>query len=344
MEECMKKCFEAVCFTLLVVLLCMTAVSVPAQSQEIKLRYANFMPPVHKMAIMSEQWCKEIEKRTNGKVKIAHLAGGTLVPAIQAYEGAVKGITDISMMTQQYNTGRFPLTEGLYLPLGIKNAYQASKMIQAWYSKFKPKEYDDTKVLYLYCSGPGQFATKDPIKSITELKGLKVRAAGDSAKIVSAMGAVPVSVPLADSYDGFQRGVISGSVLPVESLKGWKFGDLLKGVLINNAIGYPSALGVVMNKEKWNALPPDIQKIFEQVSKEWAEKTGIAWDAMDKEGIDYAVSKGAKVFYTSKAEEAITAQKMKPILDDYVDKMTKLGLPGKESLKFLLDFLKANPK
>jgi len=339
----MKFC-KAVCFMLFVAVFCVTAVSGPARSQELKLKYSSFFPPVHKISVLSDQWCKELEKRTNGKVKVVYLPGGTLIPANQAYESTVKGIADISMITQQYNAGRFPLTEVMYLPLGVKSAAQASKMIQAWYNKFKPKEYDDVKILYLYCGGPGQFATLKPIKSINDLKGLKIRAAGDSAKIVTAMGAVPVSIPLADSYDGFQRGIIQGSGLPVESLKGWKFGDLLKGVQINDGIGYASALGVVMNKEKYDSLPPDVKKIFDQLNKEWAEKTGPAWDVMDKEGLDYAVSKGAKVFKISKEEEAITARKMKPILDGYVAHMKELGLPGEESLKFLLDFLKANPK
>jgi TRAP-type transport system periplasmic protein len=310
----------------------------------IKLKYANFFPPMHKMSAMADEWCKEVEKRTNGKVKFTYLPGGTLIPAAQAYEGAVKGIADVSMMTQQYNAGRFPMTEAMYLPLGgIKSSAQATALINAWYDKFKPKEYDDVKVLYLYCGGPGQLATLKPITSIKDMNGLKIRAAGDSAKIVSALGGVPVSIPLSDSYEGFQRGVIAGSVLPTESLKGWKFGDLLKGILINPAMGYPSALGVVMNKAKWASLPPDVQKVIEQVSKEWIVKTGVAWDLTDKEGIEYAVSKGAKVATVSKEEEATTAQKMKPLLDEYVVKMKGLGLPGEESMKFILDFIKKNP-
>jgi TRAP-type transport system periplasmic protein len=326
------------------VIVCVLAVSRPSYSQEIKLKYANFMPPMHKMSQMADEWCKEVEKRTNGKVKFNVLHGGTLIPAAQAYEGAVKGISDISLMTQQYNAGRFPMTEAMYLPLGgIARASQATNLINAWFDKFKPKEYDDVKVLYLFCGGPGQLAALKPVTSINDIKGLKVRAAGDSAKIVSALGGVPVSIPLADSYEGFQRGVIAGSILPTESLKGWKFGDLLKGVLINPAMGYPSALGVVMNKAKWASLPPDVQKVFEAVSKEWIAKTGAAWDEIDKEGIEYAASKGAKVAHVSKEEEAITAQKMKPLIDEHVDKMKKLGLPGEESMKFINDFIKKNP-
>jgi TRAP-type C4-dicarboxylate transport system substrate-binding protein len=344
-KEVVMKRYGVGFMVLFFVAFCVLAAVGPVHSQEvIKLKYANFFPPMHKISAIAEEWCKEIEKRTNGKVKFSYHPGGTLIPAAQGYEGAVKNIADVSMMTQQYTAGRFPMTEAMYLPLGgIKRSSQATNLINAWYDKFKPKEYDDTKVLYLFCGGPGQLASLKPLASINDIKGLKIRAAGDSAKIVSALGGVPVSIPLSDSYEGFQRGVIAGSILPTESLKGWKFGDLLKGIQLNPAMGYPSALGVVMNKEKWNSLPPDVQKVFEQVSKEWIAKTGAAWDEIDKEGIEYAVSKGAKVTTVSKEEEAITAQKMKPLLDEHVANMKKLGLPGEESMKFILDFIKKNP-
>jgi TRAP-type transport system periplasmic protein len=327
--------FSAVCLV--------TAIGKAYSEDEVKLKFATFMPPAMAGRLLQDGWCKEVEKRTNGKVKVSFHPGGTLTPAAQAYEAAVKGIADVSVMSQQYNAGRFPLTEALYLPLGIRTASQATKLIAAWYDKFKPKEYDDAKIMFLFCGGPGQFVTLKPnAASINDLKGVKVRAAGDSAKIVTAMGAVPVSIPLADSYEGLQRGVIAGSALPTESLKSWKFGDLFKSMQINDGVGYASAMGVVMNKKKWESLSPDIQKTIEQINKEWAGKTGDAWTEMDKEGIDYGISKGMKVYDVSPEEEAVTKEKMKPILDAYVASMKKLGLPGEESLKFCLDFVKAN--
>jgi TRAP-type transport system periplasmic protein len=111
---------------------------------------------------------------------------------------------------------------------------------------------------------------------------------------------------------------------------------------MNDGVGYASAMGVVINKKKWDSLPPDVQKTIEQINKEWVLKTGDAWTEMDKEGIDYGISKGMKVYDVSPEEEALTKEKMKPILDGYVASMKKLGLPGEESLKFCLDFVKAN--
>lgn len=318
-------------------------VKAPSASAQINLKYTNWFPPVHAMNVLAQEWCKEIEKRTNGKVKITYFPGGTLVPAVQTYDGVVNGIADIGLHTQQYSTGRFPLTELMYLPIQVKSSRQASKMLTEWFDKFKPKEYDDTKVLYHFTTGPINFQTTKPISSINDIKGLKIRGGGDSAKIINALGGTPVSIPMADSYDGFQRGVMQGTLQAAEVLKGWRFGDLIKTYMANDGIGAPQTFVVVINKEKWSSLPPDVQKIFEEVSREWSPKTAAAMDQADKEGMEYGISKGMKVVTVSKAERDKTIQLMKPILDDYVAKMKKLGLPGDQHLKWVQDWVKKNP-
>jgi len=337
--------FGSTCCGWLIVASCFLFLAGPVHSDEkvVKLRYATFFPPMSGLAGVAEQWCKEVEKRSNGNVKISFHPGGSLAPAPQSYEAAVRGITDISMTATQWTAGRFPMSELIHLPLGVKSAYQGTKMMNAWYEKFKPKEFDDVKVLYLFASGPSNFMTLKPLPSINDLKGMKIRAAGDTSKIVTAMGAVPVSVPIADAYEAYQRGICEGVLLSSETLKSFRWGDLLHGLQLNDGIGAVNALCVVMNKKKWSSLPPDIQKILDEVSQEWIEKTGKAWDDIDREAIEYSESKGMKVVKISKEEETITTQKVKPLLDAFVASMKNQGLPGEETLKFAIEYLKAHP-
>lgn len=333
------------CCCWLIVAFCFLFLAGPVQSDEkvIRLRYATFSPPMSGMANLADQWCKEVEKRSNGKVKISFHPGGSLAPANQSYEAAVRGITDISLTATQWTAGRFPMSELIHLPLGVKNSFQGTNMINAWFKEFKPKEFDDVKVLYLFASGPSHFMTLKPITSINDLKGMKIRAAGDTSKIVSAMGAVPVSVPIADAYEAYQRGICEGVLLSAETLKSFRWGDHLHGLQVNDGIGAVNALLVVMNKKKWNSLPPDIQKLLDEVSQEWIEKTGKGWDDIDREAIEFGESKGMKVVKISKEEESVTAQKLKPLLDAYVVNMKNLGLPGEETLKFAIDYVQAHP-
>jgi TRAP-type C4-dicarboxylate transport system substrate-binding protein len=295
------------------------------------------------MGILPEEWCREVEKRTKGRVKVSYFPGATLIPAPQSYESVVRGVADISMGGPGWTAGRFPVSEVLELPLGFSSCLQATRAANAFYKKFLPKEYDDVKLLYFYNTAPGVIMTVRAISSIEGLSGLKLRAGGNQSAIALAMGAVPVSMAIPDVYEGLKRGVIEGALNYSESLKGWKYADLIRGVQDNDGIGWAGLLFHVMNKKKWNSLPNDIRKIIEEINEEWIEKQGKAGNEMDKEGREYGVSKGMKICKISPEEVEITKKKMKPILDEYVKRMKDKGLPGEEALKFCQDYLKAHP-
>ncbi|MCK4827089.1 TRAP transporter substrate-binding protein [bacterium] len=321
-------------------------VSSPALAADkvIKLRYSNFFPPPHKNSILSGEWAREIEKRTNGRVKITYYPGGTLTPAPQTYDSVVKGIADIGQTVLAYSRGRFPLTEVIDLPLGYTSGYQATKMADAYYQKFKPKEFDDTKIMYIHAHGPGLIQTKKVIKSLDEIKGMRIKATGLTGKIVAALGGMPTTMPMGETYDALQKGLADGVILPIEVLKGWRFGELLKCTVKNYGIAYSVGIGVFMNKGKWNSLPKDVQQVFEEVNKEWIEKQGKLWDELDREGEAFAAKMPGYTFVTvTKKQEAVVRKKVRPLLDKYVENAKAKGLPGDEVLKFCLDYLKTHP-
>jgi len=103
---------------------------------------------------------------------------------------------------------------------------------------------------------------------------------------------------------------------------------------------YSIGFFVVMNKEKWNALAPDMQKIIEKVNEEWMEKTGRLWDEIEKAGRDFSVKLGNQFISLSKEENERWAKAVMPIHNDYINSMKAKGLPGEEALKFCLDTLK----
>lgn len=306
----------------------------------IKLNYSIFFPAPHKNTVLATEWAQEVEKRTNGAVKITMFPGGTLTPADKCYDGVVNGLSDIGMSVLGYTRGRFPLTEVIDLPLGYKNGLAATKLVNLYYQKFKPKELDDVKVMYLHAHGPGILHTKTPVKTLEDLKGMKIVCHGLSAKVVGALGGTPVAMPMPERYDALQKGVAEGGVNPIESLKGWKLGEVIKSTTENFGSAYTTAFFVVMNKDKWASLPPDVQKVIEQVNAEWIDKTGQGWDEIDKEGRDLTLSKGNQIVSLTKEEDEKWAKLVKPILDEYVTNMKAKNLPGDEALKFCLEELK----
>jgi TRAP-type C4-dicarboxylate transport system substrate-binding protein len=314
-----------------------------AEEKVVKLRYSNFFPPVHAISKLSEEWCKEVEKRTDGRVKIIYFAGGTLTPPMQTYDSTVKGIADIGQALLAYAPGRLPLSEVLSLPLGASSGYQATKMANEYYRKFRPKEFDDVKIMYLHCCDPGFFSTRKVISSIDEIKGLRFKTNAENVGAVRALGAAPVTMPITDTYDALQKGLLEGIFLPVETLKGWRFAEVVKTTLENYGSAWAGSMFVVMNKNKWNSMSKADQDAIEKINEEWIEKQGQLWNVLSKEAREYAIQKGVKFVRSSKEEEARTAEKMKPVLAEYVKNMKSKGLPGDEALKFCLDYIKSHP-
>jgi TRAP-type C4-dicarboxylate transport system substrate-binding protein len=330
---------------LLAFILSMGAVALKANAQTVTLRYSNFFPAPHKNSVLADEWCKEIEKRTNGKVKFNYFPGATLTPAAQTYDSVEKGIADVGLSVLGYTMGKFPLTEVTDLPLGSQSGYLATKMNNAYYQKFKPKEFDGTQVMFLSGHGPGLLQTaKKPVSKLEDVKGLKIRGTGLSAKIIQHLGGAPVGMPMTETYDSISKGVAEGVLCPFEAMKGWKLGEVCNFTTLDYGSSYSTDFFVVMNKAKWNALPANVKQIIQKINEEWIEKQGKVWDEIDREGRELMSQPGKKIIALSKEEDARWAAAVRPILDEYVAQAKAKGLPGDEALKFCQDYIKANQK
>jgi len=309
------------------------------QTTPIKLNYSHHFPAPHVINKLANEWGKEIEKRTNGKVVITVFPGGTLMPPDKAYDGVMKGIGDIAIAVPAFTRGRFPLTEVLDLPLGYKSATAATKLTNEYFNKFKPKEFEGVQIMYSFGHGPAVLHSKKAINKFGDFKGLKVRCTGLAAKIVSAIGGAPVAMPVSEAYDALSRGIVDASLAAMEAVEGWRWGEVTKFSIESPGFGYTTTFVVVMNKNKWNAIPPEIQKVFLNVNEEWIEKTGKDWEKIDNSGRDFAIKLGNKVFSLPKEETEKIVKAVRPLLDEYIKICKEKGLPGDEALKFCLDKL-----
>jgi TRAP-type C4-dicarboxylate transport system substrate-binding protein len=309
-------------------------------AKTIELTYANFFPPTHVQAQLGIDWAKEVEKRTNGKVKFAHFPGGALLKGPEIYDGVAKGIADVGMSVFAYTQGRFPSIEAIDLPMGYPSGVVATKIINDFYNRFKFKEFEQVKVLYLFAHGPGLLFSKKPVRKLEDLKGLKIRSTGTSALVSKALGAVPVAMPQGGAYEALQKGVVEATWAPIEVLKGWKQGEVIKYMIDCYSIGYTQGFFVAMNPGKWNSLPKDVQAVMEQVSKEWLQKTGEAWDASDTEGRKFSEGLGNQTIKLSSEESARWAEAVEPVFEGYIKAVEPKGLPGRDYVNFIKGQLK----
>jgi len=316
----------------------------PAVSAEaIKLTYANFPPAPTFPCVQMEHWAKEVEKRTGGKVKVQTFPGGTLLPAKNIFDGVISGLADIGNFAMSYQPGRFPVSEAVDLPFGFTSAKVASLTLFDLIEKYKPKEFEKVKILTLFTCPPTNFMTKTPVKSLADLKGMELRVAGTNAEVVKRLGGIPVAMPQSETPEAIQKGVVKGMVSSMEILQDFKFAAYTPYATVANLPVVTFA--VVMNKEKWNSLPPDVKKVLDDMRQEQALWTGTYVDNHVAEALAWSKKNyGHQVFALPAADVETVKSLLQPMVDDYVKRVSAAGLPAKQIVADALALKKKHEK
>jgi len=306
-----------------------------AKKEVIELKLAHFWPATHPAEVeLVQSLAREVEQATNGQVKITSYPGETLLKADAIYGGVVDGVADIGISCFAYTRGRFPIAEVFELP-GIRynNSQAASQVAWEGLQELNPAEIQDTKLLMVLTTGPGDLYTKVPVRQLSDMKGLEIRATGLSATTLEKLGAVPSAMPQSDAYEALSRGLVRGNLGPVEVLKGWKQAEVTKYVTKTPFL-YNTLFFVTMNKAKWDSLGPENQKAVAEASQKVFQEVAMGlWDKQNEEAMKYAVDeKGMKVITLPAAEEAQWIKLVEPVQQDWVKRMDAKGLKGQETL------------
>jgi TRAP-type C4-dicarboxylate transport system substrate-binding protein len=278
-----------------------------------------------------ERWKTEVEKRTAGKVAVNTFPGGTLLGAKEMMDGVIAGQADIGCLCMAYQPGRFVVTNATGLPLGIPDARTGSLALLDLYSKYKPEEFAKVKVLALFTTAQSNIMSKVPVRSLEDLQGLSLRGSGPAAQVLGALGANPVGMPMSDTPEALQKGVIKGLLSSLEVLKDFKYAETCRYVTRIDTVIYPFA--VVMNQERWNSLPPDVQQVMEDLIAEQSEWTGVYMDNHVKESVDWSrETYQVEVIFLDAAEKARWDERLKPMTDKWIAEARAKGLPAEEIL------------
>ncbi|VBB43266.1 TRAP dicarboxylate transporter-DctP subunit [uncultured Desulfatiglans sp.] len=326
--------FTVACLVCGALLASMGMVVPQAQAETYNFTYSTFFPPTHIQTKVPQAWAKEIEELSGGRIKIKIFTGGSLTPAPQIYDGVVKGISDFGSSVLAYSPGRFPIMEAVDNPLGYRNAFIATKVINELYNKFKPQEMSDVHICYLFAHGPGLLHTVNkPVRRLEDIQGLKIRSTGTSQLIVRAYGAAPVAMSQGETYDALRKNIVDGTLVPMEALEGFKQGEVLKYTTLTYSSAYTQGFFVAMNLKKWNSLPPDLQQIITDVSEKYVNITAKAWEDSDESGREFVEKLGHEFIELSDEESAKFKEAVKPVFDTYIKNANAKGVDGEAVFK-----------
>lgn len=298
-------------------------------SETFEFSLAHFFPGTHPAeTVFVQGWISAIDEATEGRVKITSYAGGTLVGAAETYNQVKEGVADIGLSCFAYTRGQFPVLEAFELPgITYKNSKVASMVAWEGIKELNPEEIQDTKLLMVIATGPGDLFTTVPVTSLEDMQGLEIRATGLSAKTIEALGGTPVGMPQSDAYEALSKGIVKGNLSPVEVLKGWKQGEVTD-YITKTPFLYNTLFFVTMNLDKWNSMPKDLQDAVTKATETFHQEVGIGlWDMQNEAAMDFALNEqGMEVIELSSDEAALWVEKVAVIQDEYTSRINELGL------------------
>ncbi|MGM0856924.1 MAG: TRAP transporter substrate-binding protein [Pseudomonadota bacterium] len=312
----------------------MAGFTIASAQAETTLRMAHFWPGASGInEDIFEVWAETIEEESGGDLTVEMFPSGTLAKPDSIYEAAANGIADIGATAQGYTAGRFPLSQIVELPGVATTATQGACVLQTLYDDgHLDSEYEDTRPLFMFTTGPGGIHTIDTdVQSPEDLDGLRIRRpTAVAGQMLENMGAEPVGMPAPDIYTSMQRGVIDGLSFPWEGLKGFRINELVN---YHTEVPFYTLIFVAtMNQRAYDSLTPEQQEVINNNSgMKWAENAGEVFDRLDVEGKQEAADAGHTIREIENPLDHPDWQKpLQDGIESYLTELEERGLPGQE--------------
>jgi TRAP-type transport system periplasmic protein len=306
----------------------LTLGSVAAQAQTVTV--SSWVPPTHILTETQKAWCLEAEQKTGGKLKCNILPRGVSAPP-GTFDAVKNGVADLSFTVQGYTPGRFVLAQMAEVPFLGNVSEVTSVAYQRIHSKYPAfgAEYPGVKVLAVFTHGPGMmFNTKRPITKVDDIAGLKFRVGGGMVSEISKNLGMNITLkPAPESYELLSSGVMDGTLFPAESVESFKIDKVVKHVTTFNGGLYNTAFVFMMNQAKYDSLAPDVKKVIDSMSGEYAARMfGLGWDKVDRRGMAFMQAAGVQVTKADATFEKAVRDKTAVLEDNWAKAAEAKGL------------------
>ena len=279
-------------------------------------------------------WLDQVEAATNNQVEIDRYFGQTLMTGADTWEGLKAGVADLAWCMHQYWPGVTPLAEVLTLPfMPYDSGELGGQIMWTLFEEFPSlaEQFSDNHTVALWTSSPFYLLTVDkPVYKPEDMKGLKIRTlGGPPTEMMKAIGAVPVGMPMPETYQALQTGVLDGVLTNWESLYSFRHYEV--GKYLTLVPFHTGLFGVSFNNNSWNNLPDPVKTQIEGVAKFpgsrfWGKNM---FDTAAVAVKDILTEQGIELTYIEPtAEEIETLWKQpygEPLWDDWVASMEAEG-------------------
>lgn len=270
------------------------------------LTYASPYSPQHPFSRADIAWIKWIESQSGGTIRIKPYWSGALLSSEQSLTELRHGVADIGLVTPIYSRGGTQLIRvqaGFYL--GTETFVQQTSLyrcLQAAEPEFD-RELHGLQVLAIQGGNlPGIVTRVHPVRTLEDLRGLRLRAPSELLGVLADLGADPVDMPMGEVYSALAKGVLDGVVAPADTLRSLHFGEVAHYF---NTIRIPRGAYAsrAMGERRWKQLTAVQRELLERSVAIWEDALASEIAAGEHAGELAGRERGVQFFDMSPADQ-----------------------------------------
>ncbi|MGI9433915.1 MAG: TRAP transporter substrate-binding protein [Geminicoccaceae bacterium] len=301
------------------------------------LTISSWIPPHAVNTVIFPEWIKQIEAATDGRVTGKIEFG--LAPPPGQIDLIEDGSADVSWIFHGYNPGRFVTTKLIELPGYEGDAEAASVAHWRAYDQFLKEagEHDGVRVVALMTHGAGQVHMREPISSLGNLSGKKIRIGGGvSADVGTALGVVGVQVPAPKVYETLSGGVADGVWMPMETNKSLRLFEVAPNTVTMPGGLYRGSFAIIMSEDALARLSDeDREAVLSTTGEALSAMAGKAWADADIAGIDNAKEVGVTMSEFSAEDQAAFAGIAADVRTKVIDEVASAGVDAEGAVALI---------
>lgn len=297
-----------------------SAFAASAYADEVSMRMSNWFPPAHHMTSTLNDWIEAVSEATNGEVKI-ELMSAPLAPPPGQYDLIKNGVVDVATSFAAVTPTKFQKMRAVEIPFLADSSEKASTAVFDWYTEngLAEEEFEGTHLLALFVTPPFVIHSLDPVETLEDLDGLKIRAGGVGIQIFERLGAAPVFLAPGDTTEALQRRTVDATQFTWESLQGFRLTDIAKHHLEFPDGGlYGTVFWVAMNENSWNKLSDEQKAAIEGIGLSGSGLIGQRWDEAEAAGREAAVANGNTIVTLGAEDTAKLKEEVSFVREDWL--------------------------
>ena len=289
---------------------------------------------------------KRVAERTNYEIEWIKAYGASVIKLNDELEGIEAGLVDIGTTIIVFEPAKLMLHTMVYrMPFSCSDPLVVAKVMKQIYAEYPEhvSEFEkyNQKLLAMGVSDPYNLFSNKEVRSLSDVRGMKIGAAGANLNWINNSGAVPVNTNLNEVYQSLQTNVIQGTIQPTDSCYNLKVPEVAPYLLEANFNVVPFN-SITINMDKWKSLPKEVQDILVEVGKEYETKEPEYIVEVYARDVEKMKTEGVKVYSLPRAEQETWAAAIPDCVSVMVKELNERGYKGTEIVNRYYELLEQN--